>query len=54
MKSAQVRLNEAIQKASEKKEDGPEDDEPKGDREKEMKIDKSKLTNLREQFLESN
>ena len=43
MKSAQVRLNEAIQKASEKKEDGPEDDEPKGDGE-EMKIDKSKLT----------
>ena len=52
MKSAQVRLNEAIQKASEKKEDGPEDDEPKGDGE-EMKIDKSKLTESERAFLES-
>ena len=52
MKSAQVRLNEAIQKASEKKEDGPEDDEPKGDGE-EMKIDKSKLTPAELAFLQS-
>lgn len=52
MKSAQVRLNEAIQKASEEKEDGPEDDEPKGDGE-EMKIDKSKLTESERAFLES-
>lgn len=52
MKSAQVRLNEEIQKASEKKEDGPEDDEPKGDGE-EMKIDKSKLTESERAFLES-
>lgn len=52
MKSAQVRLNEAIQKASERKEDGPEDDEPKGDGE-EMKIDKSKLTESERAFLES-
>ena len=52
MKSAQVRLNEAIQKASEKKEDRPEDDEPKGDGE-EMKIDKSKLTESERAFLES-
>lgn len=52
MKSAQVRLNEAIQKASEKKEDGPEDNEPKGDGE-EMKIDKSKLTESERAFLES-
>ena len=45
-------LNEAIQKASEEKEDGPEDDEPKGDGE-EMKIDKSKLTESERAFLES-
>lgn len=52
MKSAQVRLNEAIQKASEEKEDGPEDDEPKGDGE-EMKIDKSKMTESERAFFES-
>ena len=52
MKSAQVRLNEAIQKASEEKEDGSEDDEPKGDGE-EMKIDKSKMTESERAFFKS-
>lgn len=52
MKSAQARLNETIQKASEGKEGGPEVEEPKGDGE-EMKIDKSKLTESERAFLES-
>lgn len=52
MKSAQARLNETIQKASEGKEGGPEDDEPKGDGE-EMKIDKSKMTESERAFFES-
>lgn len=52
MKSAQARLNETIQKASEGKENGPEDDEPKGDGE-EMKIDKSKMTESERAFFES-
>ncbi len=41
-----------MQKASEEKEDGPEDDEPKGDGE-EMKIDKSKMTESERAFFES-
>lgn len=52
MKSAQARLNETIQKASEGKEGGPKVEEPKGDGE-EMKIDKSKLTESERAFLES-
>lgn len=51
MKSAVDRLNESIKKAS--KEDEPDNNEnPKGE-EEEMKIDKSKLTDAEQAFLES-
>lgn len=52
MKSAHARLESEIQKASEGKESGPEDKEPKGDG-KEMKIDKSKMTEAEKAFFES-
>lgn len=56
MKSAVERLNDSIEKASavpDKKNDGPDEKEkPKGD-DKEMRIDKSKLTDAERAFLES-